>query len=241
MTGIRRLADVFHFAGDTEKYIAMYETKYSLTERPGGTPLSKEQASSDAASREMKQSVDSTTDQQSQNYAKESLDEQTKIVRPEIREEDDTKDCPLMDPVGADCDKADCENSGRASAAANDGQNNGGSAKMVSSKSSDDTPEAEKTKVRLDFYCSGTCSRSCGIYLGETYWHCSDCFNVDFCIDCKTQLEEGRMREGLCSQDHKLLRIQTGLERAPRGKVYCGEDLIDMEDFLESVRKEWEL
>lgn len=109
-----------------------------------------------------------------------------------------------------------------------------------SSDDNDSTVDANLPES-FPYICDGACNRhfpnSDNLYL------CRYCFDIGFCEDCMKLLKDDKMRLDICSPQHEWLYIppRPPMIRSEKSKIILDGVLIDIEDWKNNLRKEWDV
>jgi tetratricopeptide (TPR) repeat protein len=88
-----------------------------------------------------------------------------------------------------------------------------------------------------------SCDGECGTlaYWGlENFYCCIFCVDTCFCKDCYKLLMVDNLGFNVCGKNHEFLFIPE-IEPFKKGKVPVGDGVMDQQEWLAKIRKEWEL
>lgn len=89
------------------------------------------------------------------------------------------------------------------------------------------------------FECDGPCHRYFGNWTDTNICRC--CL-ADLCDDCIEPLKKGLpMKINVCSPDHEWFHVPVPKKIADSGKIYINDDLFTLEEFKDSIRKQWKV
>ncbi|KAI9689967.1 MAG: hypothetical protein M1822_009849 [Bathelium mastoideum] len=98
---------------------------------------------------------------------------------------------------------------------------------------------------RVPMYCDGVCSQRSGhgFTRTETCSLCRYCFDLFFCDSCLSLIREDKLPINLCSPQHEWFSFQPKAPELPLGKVFVGrsDEMMDLQDFTNGLRKHWDL
>ena len=92
--------------------------------------------------------------------------------------------------------------------------------------------------------CDGVCSHANPFKLLDTYWLCRFCFDSGFCDNCVALIKEDKLPFNFCSPDHDWLPITLNVQYIPEDKMFVGgegDEVVDMEEWKNDLRKAWGL
>lgn len=119
------------------------------------------------------------------------------------------------------------------------------------SDSEADGTDSTKKEMSLEDRLRGglclSCSGGCTEYwrYAENLWICQDCFEVQLDETCYRKLCDGALYVGLCSGKHSFLHLPPYGEELrnarTEGQVWVGDSLVDKREWLEGIKREWQL
>jgi tetratricopeptide (TPR) repeat protein len=95
----------------------------------------------------------------------------------------------------------------------------------------------------LWFSCDGRCGKM-WTYSDDAFV-CRECIDVQFDAPCLEKLQRGELGRDICDKNHKFLHVPAwtleSANRAEAKKVLVGDKVLDVDEWLESIKKEWGL
>ena len=91
------------------------------------------------------------------------------------------------------------------------------------------------------YFCRGRCHGKL-TSLGNFYI-CRYCFDICFCEDCMKLTKDGKMSLDVCSPLHQWLHIppRPPIDTRDKSQVIVDGTLVEMEDWKNSLRREWQI
>lgn len=103
----------------------------------------------------------------------------------------------------------------------------------------EDDSTSEDNNGRSQFSCDGLCCRSLPKF--DSFYVCRYCFETLFCEDCMQLLKSGAMPINVCSQRHEWLFVPPLRQKVERGKLLIDGTLVDFKDFLNDLKRQWQV
>lgn len=95
----------------------------------------------------------------------------------------------------------------------------------------------------LGYSCDGRCGRTWS-YADDIYV-CRECIDTQFDAPCLDKLRRGAIARDICDKNHNFLHVPPwdceSADRAESGKVLVGDEIMNVDDWLESIKVEWGL
>ena len=89
------------------------------------------------------------------------------------------------------------------------------------------------------YRCDGDCGTEA--YWGlENFYCCTFCVDICFCKDCYKLVMEEKLGFNICGKDHEFLFVPA-VEPFRKGAVPVGGGVMDQQEWLAKIRKEWDL
>ena len=88
--------------------------------------------------------------------------------------------------------------------------------------------------------CDGPCERDMSIYDSGVH-SCTYCLDYYFCKDCFPLHQSGGLSYKICDADHEFMYTVGAPKNLPKDKVKVGGKIRDRADWLNDIRKKWDL
>jgi tetratricopeptide (TPR) repeat protein len=105
-------------------------------------------------------------------------------------------------------------------------------------------PVADPTKELegpLTYICDGRCG-TLWKYPNDIYV-CRECHDIQFDEGCLAKLRAGTLQRQICHKDHEMFHVpkydKEKLDSIGEGNVKVGEEIMTVEDWIRSIKKEW--
>jgi hypothetical protein len=72
-------------------------------------------------------------------------------------------------------------------------------------------------------------------------YRCSNCLSIDFCASCHQLLLGGKLKQNICDKSHEFLRIPAVTGPLPEGKIRVNNQDIAIKDWLDGLKRQWDL
>lgn len=73
------------------------------------------------------------------------------------------------------------------------------------------------------------------------HYRCSNCLSIDFCAFCHQLLLSGQLKQNICDKSHEFLRIPAVTGPLPEGKIRVNNQDIAIKDWLDGLKRQWDL
>ncbi|KAF1969307.1 hypothetical protein BU23DRAFT_477557 [Bimuria novae-zelandiae CBS 107.79] len=101
---------------------------------------------------------------------------------------------------------------------------------------------AKKLEGPLGYSCDGKCGKQWTF--ADDIYICRECIDTQFDAPCLEKLRRGALSCDACDKDHAFLHIPAwdieNADRAEAGKILVGGDVLDVNEWKEAIRKEWD-
>ena len=95
----------------------------------------------------------------------------------------------------------------------------------------------------IHYNCDGRCGKS-WTYSDDVYV-CRECVDVQFDAGCIEKLRQGNIGRDICDPSHTFMYVPPwdidSLKRAQQGKVLVGDQVLEVNEWLNGIKREWGL
>jgi hypothetical protein len=105
---------------------------------------------------------------------------------------------------------------------------------------SEGTDKDSKRRTTSYYWCTcdGCFER---LSISRIQYRCSNCLSVDFCAFCHQLLLGGELKQNICDRSHEFLRIPAVTGALPEGKIRVNNQDIAIKDWLDGLKRQWDL
>jgi len=112
-----------------------------------------------------------------------------------------------------------------------------GFAQITGSEGTDKDSKGRRTSYHW-CTCDGCFKR---LSTRRIHYLCSNCLSIDFCAFCYQLLLGGQLKQNVCDKSHEFLRIPAVTEPLPEGKIRVNNQDIAIKDWLDGLKRQWDL